>query len=127
MLVIRIRLLWMLERSLEYRASNQHVKKGSRFKETGECYLYSYKKSDIADVHQLPYPDNNFDVVTLQNASRHLGILQFTKEINRVLKHGGYFYHCDKLRPQNSLVEKAYYAYLKFSLVFTSWRELPSG
>jgi demethylmenaquinone methyltransferase/2-methoxy-6-polyprenyl-1,4-benzoquinol methylase len=78
-------------------------------------------KSDIADVHQLPYPDNHFDVITLQYASRHLGILQVTREINRVLKPGGYFYHCDMLRPQNSLVEKAYYAYLKFSLAFTSW------
>ncbi len=78
-------------------------------------------KSDIADVHQLPYPDNHFDVVTLQYASRHLGIMQVTKEINRVLKPGGYFYHCDMLRPQNSTIEKAYYAYLKFSLAFTSW------
>lgn len=78
-------------------------------------------KSNIADVHQLPYPDNYFDLITLQYASRHLGILLVTREINRVLKPGGHLYHCDMLRPQNSIVEKAYYAYLKFSLAFTSW------
>ncbi|MBQ75857.1 MAG: hypothetical protein CMQ20_12660 [Gammaproteobacteria bacterium] len=78
-------------------------------------------KSDIGDVHQLPYPDDHFDVVTLQYASRHLRILQVCKEIHRVLKPGGHFYHCDMLRPQNPIVEKAYYAYLYFCLRFTSW------
>ena len=78
-------------------------------------------KSDIGDVHSLPYPDSHFDVVTLQYASRHLGILQVGQEINRVLKPGGHFYHCDMLRPSNKLVEKAYYMYLKFCLNFTSW------
>ena len=31
-------------------------------------------RSVIHDVHTLPYPDNSFDVVTLQFASRHLRI-----------------------------------------------------
>jgi len=78
-------------------------------------------KSDIGDVHRLPYPDNRFDVVTLQYASRHLGILEVSKESHRVLKPGGYFYHCDMLRPESALVEEAYYMYLKASLDFTSW------
>jgi demethylmenaquinone methyltransferase / 2-methoxy-6-polyprenyl-1,4-benzoquinol methylase len=78
-------------------------------------------KSDIGDVHKLPYPDNHFDIVTLQYASRHLGILEVSKEINRVLKPGGHYYHCDMLRPSNPTVEKAYYAYLKGCLDIVSW------
>lgn len=72
--------------------------------------------SVIADVHTLPFPDNHFDVVTLQFASRHLKVAHMFGEINRVLKPGGYFYHCDMLRPGNPLVEKLYYAYLRLCL-----------
>ena len=72
--------------------------------------------SVIADVHTLPFPDNHFDIVTLQFASRHLKIAHMFGEINRVLKPGGYFYHCDMLRPSNPVVEKLYYAYLRLCL-----------
>jgi demethylmenaquinone methyltransferase/2-methoxy-6-polyprenyl-1,4-benzoquinol methylase len=69
--------------------------------------------SFICDVHHLPFPDNYFDVVTLQWATRHLRVIEVFAEINRVLKPGGHFHHCDMLRPANRLVEQAYYLYLK--------------
>ncbi|MGR8998266.1 MAG: class I SAM-dependent methyltransferase [Gammaproteobacteria bacterium] len=77
--------------------------------------------SVIADVHTLPFPDNHFDVVTLQFASRHLRIAHMFNEINRVLKPGGYFYHCDMLRPSNPVIEKIYYAYLRLCLSGTGF------
>jgi len=70
-------------------------------------------KSFISDVHRLPFPDNYFDVVTLQWATRHLRVIEVFSEINRVLKPGGHFHHCDMLRPANRLVEQMYYLYLK--------------
>src|SRR3990172_11144430 len=73
-------------------------------------------KGSICDVHQLPFPDNYFDVVTLQWATRHLRVIKVFSEINRVLKPGGYFYHCDMLRPANKVVEEFYYLYLKACL-----------
>ena len=76
-------------------------------------------KSVIDDVHTLPYPDNTFDLVTLQVASRHLRIRRVSQEIRRVLKPGGRFYHSDMLRPANRTVERLYYAYLRFCLWFT--------
>lgn len=76
-------------------------------------------QSTIDDVHTLPFPDNSFDVVTLQFASRHLKIRRVTEEVLRVLKPGGRFYHSDMLRPGNPIVEKLYYAYLRFCLWFT--------
>ncbi|HET7297713.1 MAG TPA: class I SAM-dependent methyltransferase, partial [Burkholderiales bacterium] len=76
--------------------------------------------SVIGDVHKLPYPDNHFDVVTLQWATRHLRVKQVFDEIRRVLKPGGRFYHCDMLRPANPLVETLYYTYLRFCLNFTA-------
>ncbi len=78
-------------------------------------------QSVIDDVHTLPYPDNSFDVATLQFASRHLRIRRVAAEIRRVLKPGGRFYHCDMLRPGNRTVEKLYYAYLRFCLWFTGF------
>lgn len=77
--------------------------------------------SVIDDVHTLPYPDNSFDVATLQFASRHLRIQRVASEIRRVLKPGGRFYHCDMLRPGNRSVERLYYAYLRFCLSFTGF------
>ena len=78
-------------------------------------------QSVIEDVHTLPYPDNSFDVATLQFASRHLRIRRVASEIRRVLKPGGRFYHSDMLRPANRTVERLYYAYLRFCLWFTGF------
>ena len=78
-------------------------------------------KSVIGDVHELPFPDNHFDVVTLQYASRHLRIKRVFQEIHRTLKPGGRIYHCDMLRPANPVVEKLYYVYLRFCLWFTGF------
>ena len=77
-------------------------------------------ESVIGDVHKLPFPDNHFDVVTLQYASRHLRIMDVAKEIQRVLKPGGHFHHSDMLRPDNKLVEQLYYGYLRACLTFTA-------
>ena len=77
-------------------------------------------ESVIGDVHRLPFPDNHFDVVTLQYASRHLRIMDVAREIQRVLKPGGHFHHSDMLRPGNRLVEKLYYTYLRASLTLTA-------
>jgi len=76
--------------------------------------------STIGDVHVLPFPDNHFDVVTLQWASRHLRVKDVFSEIHRVLKPGGRFFHCDMLRPANPTVERIYYAYLRVCLSLTS-------
>ncbi len=78
-------------------------------------------RSTIEDVHTLPFPDNHFDVVTLQFASRHLRVKRVWGEILRVLKPGGRFYHCDMLRPANRNVETLYYGYLRFCLWFTGF------
>jgi len=75
--------------------------------------------STIGDVHELPFPDNHFDVVTLQFASRHLRVRRVFQEILRVLKPGGHFHHCDMLRPRSRFVERTYYAYLRMCLSFT--------
>lgn len=77
--------------------------------------------STITDVHTLPFPDNHFDVVTIQFASRHLKLITVIKEIKRVLKPGGHFYHSDMLRPSNRLVEKAYFAYLTACVSVVAW------
>jgi len=77
--------------------------------------------SVIGDVHGLPFPDDHFDIATLQWASRHLRVRQVFGEIHRVLKPGGRFYHCDMLRPANRVVEKLYHGYLRGCLAITGF------
>ena len=103
--------VYAVDRSVEMQeVGSEHAKKHG-FKINGV----------ISDVHKLPFPDNYFDVVTLQYATRHLRVMDVFSEINRVLKPGGHFYHCDMLRPSSKIVERAYYLYLKVSLKFLSW------
>ncbi len=77
-------------------------------------------KSIIHDAHKLPFPDNCFDVVTVQWASRHLQVVDVFSEIRRVLKPGGRFYHCDMLRPESKPEEMLYSAYLKACVSITA-------
>jgi demethylmenaquinone methyltransferase/2-methoxy-6-polyprenyl-1,4-benzoquinol methylase len=78
-------------------------------------------ESTIGDAHHLPFPNDSFDVVTLQWASRHLRIVDVFGEIRRVLKPGGRFYHCDMLRPERKSIEVLYSAYLKACLLTTAF------
>ncbi len=77
-------------------------------------------ESIINDAHKLPFPDDCFDVITLQWASRHLQVLDVFSEIRRVLKPGGRFYHNDMLRPESKPVEMLYGAYLKACVSITA-------
>ena len=76
--------------------------------------------AQVCDAHVLPFPDNSFDAVTLQFASRHLEIVRSLKEIYRVLKPGGIFCHNDMLRPSSRVIEAPYLIYLRFSVWFTA-------
>jgi demethylmenaquinone methyltransferase/2-methoxy-6-polyprenyl-1,4-benzoquinol methylase len=76
--------------------------------------------SVIHDVHELPFPDKSFDVVTLQAASRHLQLDKVLPEILRVLKPGGNFYHCDMLKPSTRIVEWFYVRFLRLSVAWTA-------
>src|ERR1019366_382452 len=77
-------------------------------------------RAQVCDAHALPFPDNSFDAVTLQFASRHLEIVRALKEIDRVLKPGGIFCHNDMLRPSSRIIEIPYLIYLRFSVWFTA-------
>jgi demethylmenaquinone methyltransferase/2-methoxy-6-polyprenyl-1,4-benzoquinol methylase len=77
-------------------------------------------ESVIRDVHELPFPDNSFDVITLQAASRHLQLDRVLPEILRVLKPGGNFYHCDMLKPSTRIVEWFYLRFLRLSVMWTA-------
>lgn len=77
-------------------------------------------RAQVCDAHKLPFPDETFDAVTLQFASRHLEIIRAFKEIRRVLKPGGVFCHNDMLRPTARIIEKPYLIYLGVSVWFTA-------
>ena len=107
------------ERTLEVHAIDRSAAMQDVGQERAKERGYTIR-SYIGDVHRLPFPDNHFDLVTLQFASRHLRVKTVFAEIHRVLKPGGRFHHCDMLRPANPLVEAAYYTYLRFCLTFTA-------
>ncbi len=77
-------------------------------------------RAAIADAHLLPYGDAMFDAVTLQFATRHLRVVEVFREIHRVLKPGGVFYHSDMLRPRLGIIERPYLLYLYSALYMTA-------
>lgn len=108
------------DRSLEVHAidrSRAMQEVGHRAAQAHGLHIHSH----LGDVHRLPFPEAHFDVVTLQWATRHLRALDVVREIHRVLKPGGRFYHCDMVRPANKLVEHGYYAYLTACVGLVSW------
>lgn len=76
--------------------------------------------ADIGDIHHLPFADNSVDVVTLSFASRHLNVATVFKEVYRVLKPGGVFYHNDMLRPEWSIIKAGYLAFLRMWVPVTA-------
>ena len=55
--------------------------KKSKLKEL--THQFSFQQMDA---QQIPFPDNHFDIVTIQFASRHLRLIEVIREIRRVLK-----------------------------------------
>jgi demethylmenaquinone methyltransferase/2-methoxy-6-polyprenyl-1,4-benzoquinol methylase len=107
------------EPSLEVHALDRSVAMQEVGKQRAEALGFCIS-SNIGDVHTLPFPDNHFDIITLQWASRHLRIEEVMREALRVLKPGGRFHHCDMLRPSNPRVAKLYFGYLRFCLNATA-------
>lgn len=55
---------------------------------------------ESADAHDLPYPDNNFDLVTCRIAPHHFAdVAKFVREAARVLKAGGRLAIVDNIVP----------------------------
>jgi len=96
--------------------SKEMQEEGQRMAQKNGLHIASI----IHDAHELPFPDRSFDVVTLQAASRHLQLDKVLPEILRVLKPGGFFYHCDMLKPTNPVVEWFYLRFLRISVFMTS-------
>jgi demethylmenaquinone methyltransferase/2-methoxy-6-polyprenyl-1,4-benzoquinol methylase len=76
-------------------------------------------ESIVHDVHDLPFPDDHFDIVVMRYASRHLRIFEVCCEVNRVLKPDGHFYHNDIFRLESKVLSGLYYAWLRSTLTFT--------
>lgn len=96
--------------------SQEMQEEGQRRAERNGLHITSI----IHDVHELPFSDHSFDVITLQAASRHLQLDKVLPEILRVLKPGGFFYHCDMLKPTHPVVEWFYLRFLRMSVFMTS-------
>ena len=97
------------------RSSEMLAEGGRRAKELGFSIT-----SQVSDAHTLPFKDATFDTVTLQFATRHLKVTDVFREIFRVLKPGGVFYHDDMLRPASKIIEGPYLLYLRASVYLTA-------
>ena len=71
-----------------------------------------------ADVKQLPFDDNTFDLLTISFATRNLNLskeilTQTFAEFYRVLKPGGIFVNVETSMPQSKIVKYFYDLYIK--------------
>ncbi len=62
---------------------------------------------EIADVHQLPYPDGAFDLITCRRAAHHfLDIARALGEMHRTLPDGGRVVVDDRSVPEDDFVDR---------------------
>ncbi len=72
----------------------------------------------LSDVKELPFPDNQFDVVTISFATRNLNInkealIQSFSEFFRILKPGGRFINLETSQPENAVFKKLFHIFIK--------------
>lgn len=67
--------------------------------------------SIVGDAHELPFPDSQFNAVTIAVASRHLHLERAISEFSRVLKPGGRFVCLEFFQPPNPLFRRLYNVY----------------
>ena len=72
----------------------------------------------ISDVKSLPFPDNQFDVVTISFATRNLNInkeslLKSFSEFHRILKPGGRFLNLETSQPKNRFIRSIFHFFVK--------------
>jgi demethylmenaquinone methyltransferase/2-methoxy-6-polyprenyl-1,4-benzoquinol methylase len=72
---------------------------------------------ELADALKLPFADGSFDAVTMSFAARNLNsgeapLVEYFREINRVIKNGGAFYNLETSRPSNSFIRAMFRAYV---------------
>lgn len=77
----------------------------------------------LADTADLPFVDNQFDVITIGFAFRNLTYKnkfaeQYLSEIRRVLKPGGIFIIAESSQPTNTIMKVGFRVYLK---VWVQW------
>lgn len=61
------------------------------------------------DAEQLPFKENQFDLVTCRIAAHHFpSISSFVKEVHRVLKSGGQFVLIDNVSPETEELDQFY-------------------
>jgi demethylmenaquinone methyltransferase/2-methoxy-6-polyprenyl-1,4-benzoquinol methylase len=73
----------------------------------------------LADSSRLPSPNDIFDSVSISFASRNLNIekghfIKSLKEVYRVLKNGGYFFHLETGIPKNRIIYFFFVFYTRF-------------
>ena len=62
---------------------------------------------EIADVHQLPYPDGTFDLITCRRAAHHFtDIAGALGEVHRTLRDGGRLVIDDRSVPEDDFVDR---------------------
>jgi len=72
----------------------------------------------VSDIKQLPFPDDNFDVLTMSFATRNINLskdilIKSFSEFYRVLKPGGRFVNLETSRPSFWPVRKFFHLYVK--------------
>jgi demethylmenaquinone methyltransferase/2-methoxy-6-polyprenyl-1,4-benzoquinol methylase len=75
----------------------------------------------LADAHQLPYPDNTFDLVIISFATRNINknretLKGYLREFRRVLRPGGRFINLETSQPQSQLIRWLFHLYIRMTV-----------
>ncbi|SYZ71834.1 putative Demethylmenaquinone methyltransferase [Candidatus Zixiibacteriota bacterium] len=75
----------------------------------------------LADVGQLPFPDNSFDLITLSFATRNINtsrdnLIKTVTEFRRVLRPGGRYINLETSQPRFKFVKKLMHLYVRLAV-----------
>jgi demethylmenaquinone methyltransferase/2-methoxy-6-polyprenyl-1,4-benzoquinol methylase len=72
----------------------------------------------LADIGDLPFLDDTFDLITISFATRNINLTEQTlirtfREFHRVLKVGGHFVNLETSQPSSPLVRRVFHEYVR--------------
>lgn len=71
-----------------------------------------------ADIHELPFPDESFNLITMSFAARNVNadrdsIIHGFSELQRILKPGGVFVNLETSQPRSSIIRKCFHIFVR--------------
>ena len=75
-----------------------------------------------ADIHELPFPDESFSLITMSFAARNVNadrdsLIHGFSELRRILKPGGVFVNLETSQPRSPIISKCFHLFVRLVVI----------